>query len=78
MSDILQPIATAPKNEEWVLLYFKNAAGIDYRIEARTESGYAAVLAFWSTGEYPGWYDSEAASCPLTAFGNTPFAWATI
>ncbi len=54
-----QPIETAPKDETWVILYF--AEGCPWQAEAN-----GMVFAFWSTGEDPDWYDSEAASNSLT------------
>lgn len=56
-----QPIETAPRDESWVILYG------DYMGEPR------AVLGFWGYGE--DWFDSEAASGSLTAFGWRPTHW---
>lgn len=63
----MRPMDTAPRDESWVLLEFANAGGFC------SESGFC--IAFWSTGEDPGWYDSEAASKPVTAFGDEPIGW---
>ena len=63
-----QDIATAPKDQTWILLYGP------YNGEPRVQ------LAFWASavdGEWDdgGWYDSEAASHSLTAFGWEPTHW---
>lgn len=61
-----QPIENAPKDETLVLLYFPTGS----MEEARYKIG------FWSMdGD---WFDSEAASRPLTAFGEYPSHWATL
>jgi hypothetical protein len=52
-------IATAPKDETWCILWF----------DGEPKAG------FWSTGEDPDWYASEASSSSLTAFGDYPTRW---
>ena len=56
-----QPIESAPKDETWIILYG------DHLGEPH------GCIAFWSPDG--GWFDSEAASKPVTAFGWTPTHW---
>ena len=57
-----EDISTAPKDESWVLLYAPHF-GDEPMVR----------LGFWGEGD--DWFDSEAASHSLTAFGWQPIAW---
>jgi hypothetical protein len=56
-----QLIDTAPKDETWVILL------------GQQNGEPHGCVAFWSPDG--GWYDSEAASNPVTAFGWQPTHW---
>jgi hypothetical protein len=58
-----QTIDSALKDETWVELY------------GPLHGEPHGCIAFWSTCESPGWYDSEAASKPVTAYGWEPTHW---
>lgn len=62
-----KPIETAPKNETLVLLYFPSGNEGEDRYK----------VGFWSTNGND-WFDSEAASNPLTAWGDKPSHWAAL
>lgn len=63
-----QPMATAPNDETFILLWFERPVGL---FETH------CTIGFWSD-EGGGWFASEAASASLTAFGDEPIFWAPI
>jgi hypothetical protein len=56
-----QPIATAPTDGTFVLLYFPGEEEGRYRV------------GFW--GDPPDWYESECSSHAMTEFGREPTHW---
>lgn len=63
-----KPIDTAPKDETWVILLFKDDAAAPEPV---------VRSAFWSE-EYSNWYDSEAAGRTLVENYGPPIGWIPI
>ncbi len=62
-----KPIETAPKDETWILLWLTDDAPAPEPI---------VRSAFWSSNGLD-WFDSEAASHPVTIYGK-PTHWAPL
>jgi hypothetical protein len=63
-----RPIATAPKDYTWILLWFVDQSG---------PPEPQVVAGFWSVDSVD-WFDSEAASLSLTELRGPPTHWAPL